>query len=93
MFSWLARIALGCWRPVSRYARMSKDNKNNNDDLKEDSSSLRDSLLWCRDLEKHSYGDFSYAVVQTNEIIVKLRLAKMVAPMLLILSLIISFKI
>ncbi|XP_022747048.1 probable protein phosphatase 2C 68 [Durio zibethinus] len=73
MFSWLARIALACWRPVNRYALMNKDNnKNNNDDddeLEEDSSSLRDSLLWCRDLEKHSYGDFSYAVVQANEII------------------------
>ncbi|XVF56006.1 hypothetical protein PTKIN_Ptkin06aG0081700 [Pterospermum kingtungense] len=67
MFSWLARIALSCWRPVSRYARMNKDNNNNNsnDELEEDSS----SLLWCRDLEKHSYGDFSYAIVQANEII------------------------
>ncbi|XWS43241.1 hypothetical protein CRYUN_Cryun16bG0085900 [Craigia yunnanensis] len=69
MFSWLARIALVCWRPVSQYARMNKDNNNNDDELEEDSSSLRDSLLWCRDLEKHSYGDFSYAVVQANEII------------------------
>lgn len=71
MFSWLARIALACWRPLRRYARMSKDNSNNsnNDDLEEDSSSLRDSLLWCRDLEKHSYGDFSFAVVQANAII------------------------
>ncbi|XP_022742739.1 probable protein phosphatase 2C 68 [Durio zibethinus] len=70
MFSWLARIALACWRPVSRYARMNKDNNNsNNDELEEDSSSLRDSLLWCKDLEKHAYGDFSFAVVQANEII------------------------
>lgn len=70
MFSWLASIAFACWRPVSRYARMNKDNSNRNkDELEEDSSSLRDSLLWCRDLEKHSYGDFSFAVVQANEII------------------------
>ncbi|KAK9026633.1 hypothetical protein V6N11_039468 [Hibiscus sabdariffa] len=70
MFSWLARIAFACWRPVSRFTRMNKDNNNNiNDELEEDSSSLRDPLLWCRDLEKHSYGDFSYAVVQANEII------------------------
>ncbi|KAE8734418.1 putative protein phosphatase 2C 68 [Hibiscus syriacus] len=70
MFSWLARIAFACWEPVSRYARMNKDNNNSgNNELEEDSSSLRDSLLWCRDLEKHSYGDFSYAVVQANEII------------------------
>ncbi|TYI86930.1 hypothetical protein E1A91_D04G101300v1 [Gossypium mustelinum] len=70
MFSWLARIALACWRPVSRYARMNKDyNNSNSDELEEDSFSLRDSLLWCRDLEKHSCGDFSFAVVQANEII------------------------
>ncbi|TYI32714.1 hypothetical protein ES332_A04G082300v1 [Gossypium tomentosum] len=70
MFSWLARIALACWRPVSRYARMNKDyNNSNSEELEEDSSSLRDSLLWCRDLEKHSCGDFSFAVVQANEII------------------------
>ncbi|KAK8705280.1 hypothetical protein V6N13_048884 [Hibiscus sabdariffa] len=70
MFSWLARIAFACWRPVSRFTRMNKDNNNNsNDEVEDDSSSLRDPLLWCRDLEKHSYGDFSYAVVQANEII------------------------
>ncbi|XVE61261.1 hypothetical protein DITRI_Ditri06bG0025500 [Diplodiscus trichospermus] len=68
MFSLLARIALACWRPVSRYALMNKDNKND-DEVEEDSSSVLDSLLWYRDLEKHSYGDFSYAVVQANKII------------------------
>ncbi|XP_031263442.1 probable protein phosphatase 2C 68 [Pistacia vera] len=68
MLSWLARIALVCWRPVRRYARMNKDNIN----LKEfdfSDSALRDNLLWCKDLEKHSYGDFSFAVVQANEVI------------------------
>ncbi|KAJ9181175.1 hypothetical protein P3X46_009331 [Hevea brasiliensis] len=65
MFSWLARIAMACWRPVSRYARMSKDDSVNNDD----DSSFGDSLLWSKDLEKHSYGEFSFAVVQANEII------------------------
>ncbi|KAK8359194.1 hypothetical protein V6Z11_A04G079800 [Gossypium hirsutum] len=49
---------------------MNKDyNNSNSEELEEDSSSLRDSLLWCRDLEKHSCGDFSFAVVQANEII------------------------
>ncbi|KAE8674278.1 putative protein phosphatase 2C 68 [Hibiscus syriacus] len=70
MFSWLPRIALACWRPVSRYARMNKDyNNTNSDELEDDSSSSPDSLLWCKDLEKHSCGDFSFAVVQANEII------------------------
>ncbi|EEF31663.1 probable protein phosphatase 2C 68 [Ricinus communis] len=65
MLSWLARIAMACWRPVSRYARMNKDDSIHDDD----DSSIGDSLLWSRDLEKHSYGDFSFAVVQANETI------------------------
>ena len=34
-----------------------------------DDSSIEDSLLWCRDLEKHSFGEFSFAVVQANSVI------------------------
>ncbi|KAB1216453.1 putative protein phosphatase 2C 43 [Morella rubra] len=56
-------MASACWKPVRRYARMSKDDSNDFD------SSLGDSLLWCRDLEKHSLGEFSFAVVQANEVI------------------------
>nr|DAD30021.1 TPA_asm: hypothetical protein HUJ06_031489 [Nelumbo nucifera] len=59
MFSWLARLASACWRPVRRYARMSKDDEDGTDD----------ALLWCRDLDRHSLGEFSIAVVQANEII------------------------
>ncbi|KAL1293564.1 hypothetical protein HN51_054219 [Arachis hypogaea] len=67
MFSWLARIVSACLRPVvRRYARMNKDDDR---DLDDDPSSLHDSLLWCRDLEKHSCGEFSFAVVQANEVI------------------------
>ncbi|XP_022935103.1 probable protein phosphatase 2C 68 [Cucurbita moschata] len=61
MFSWLARMASACWKPVRRYARMNKDD--------DEDCSLEDSLLWSRDLENHSYGDFSFAVVQANEVI------------------------
>ncbi|KAK3227219.1 hypothetical protein Dsin_007081 [Dipteronia sinensis] len=65
MLSWLGRIAAACWRPVRRYARMNKDNI-----IEDDSdSSIPDPLVWCKDLQKHSYGDFSFAVVQANEII------------------------
>ncbi|KAK3030817.1 hypothetical protein RJ639_037198 [Escallonia herrerae] len=53
---------MACWRPVSQYARMSKDE---GDSL----GGVDDRLLWCRDLEKHSYGEFSFAVVQANEVI------------------------
>lgn len=63
MFSWLARLALACWRPLARrYAPMSK-----NDDSSH--SGADDALIWCRDLEKHSFGEFSFAVVQANEVI------------------------
>lgn len=55
MLSWLANLAAACMRPVQRYARMSKD---------ED-----DPLLWSRDLDPHSIGEFSIAVVQANETI------------------------
>ncbi|TQD96386.1 hypothetical protein C1H46_018020 [Malus baccata] len=61
MFSWLARIACTCWKPLRRYACMNKDEV--------DDSSLEDPLLWCRSLDRHSYGEFSFAVVQANEVI------------------------
>lgn len=57
---------MACWRPVSRYARMSKDDITN--DVNDDSA-LVDPLLWSRDLERHSCGDLSFAVVQANEVI------------------------
>ncbi|KAJ8900111.1 hypothetical protein K2173_024227 [Erythroxylum novogranatense] len=67
MFSWLTKIVMACWRPVKQYARMGDDN---DDDLfLEGSSSLHDSLLWSKELEKHTYGEFSFAVVQANEVI------------------------
>ncbi|KAK7278821.1 hypothetical protein RJT34_23859 [Clitoria ternatea] len=59
MFSWLARIVSQCLRPVRRYARMNKD----------DFDDVEDGLLWSKDLEKHSCGEFSFAVVQANEVI------------------------
>ncbi|KAJ6330679.1 hypothetical protein OIU76_009303 [Salix suchowensis] len=57
---------MACWRPRRRYARMSKDDILNDDDK---DSAIGDSLLWSRDLEKHSFGEFSFSVVQANEII------------------------
>ncbi|KAL3586504.1 hypothetical protein D5086_013371 [Populus alba] len=56
---------MACWRPGRQYARMSKDDILNDDD----DSTTGDSLLWSRDLEKHSFGEFSFAVVQANEVI------------------------
>ncbi|KAF3673189.1 putative protein phosphatase 2C 68 [Capsicum annuum] len=56
MCSWLS----ACWRPLSRYVPMSKDE----DDV---IGGEDDPLLWFRDLEKHSCGEFSFAVVQGNK--------------------------
>ncbi|XP_062112208.1 probable protein phosphatase 2C 68 [Humulus lupulus] len=61
MLSRLGNLACACWKPVRRYARMNKDDG--------EDSSIDDSLLWCRDLDKHSFGEFSFAVVQANSVI------------------------
>uniref|UniRef100_A0A1J3CJP4 protein-serine/threonine phosphatase n=1 Tax=Noccaea caerulescens TaxID=107243 RepID=A0A1J3CJP4_NOCCA len=70
MFSWLARMALFCLRPMRRYGRMNRDDDDNNDDHDDtDGDSSADSLLWSRELERLSFGDFSMAVVQANEVL------------------------
>lgn len=63
MFSGLGSFAMSCWKPVQRYARM------NRDDDEESSSSVVDPLVWSKDLLKHSCGEFSFAVVQANEVL------------------------
>ncbi|CAN7036445.1 unnamed protein product [Brassica oleracea var. botrytis] len=62
MSSSLVRMVLFCLRPVRRYALMIKDDE-------DDSDGHDDSLLWSRELQRHSLGDFSMAVVQGNEVI------------------------
>ncbi|CAD5164146.1 probable protein phosphatase 2C 25 [Musa acuminata AAA Group] len=59
MFSWMGRFVAACWAPVRRYARMSKDEEEEDDD----------ALLWSRDIGQHAAGDFSFAVVQANEVL------------------------
>ncbi|KAK4404947.1 putative protein phosphatase 2C 68 [Sesamum angolense] len=59
MFSWLGRTASSCLSPLSQYARMNKDDE-------EGLGGEDDALLWSKDLEKHSHGEFSFAVVQAN---------------------------
>ncbi|XP_027353084.1 probable protein phosphatase 2C 68 [Abrus precatorius] len=64
MFSWLASLVSSCLSPMRRYARMG------NDDTSDDGSSTAErSLFWRRDLGKHSWGEFSFAVIQANEVI------------------------
>ncbi|XP_077246959.1 putative protein phosphatase 2C 43 [Tasmannia lanceolata] len=55
MFSYLRKLVTTCWLPV--------DHMNKDDDGKDD------PLLWSRDLDRHSLGEFSIAVVQANEFI------------------------
>lgn len=62
MFSWLGKTASSCLSPMGRYAPMNKDND-------EGSGGEDDVLLWSKDLEKHSHGEFSFAVVQANAVI------------------------
>lgn len=62
MCSWFGRSVSSCLRPFSRYARMNKD-----DDAVLGGED--DALLWSRDLEKHSHGEFSFAIVQANEVL------------------------
>ncbi|KAM6547929.1 hypothetical protein CsatB_019605 [Cannabis sativa] len=58
MLSRLGNLASACWKPL-RYARMKKD----------DGGDSEDSLLWYRDLDQHSFGEFSFAVVQANSVL------------------------
>lgn len=62
MFSWLGKTATSCLSPMGRYSPMSKD-----DD--EEFGWGDDALLWSKDLEKHSHGEYSFAVVQANTVI------------------------
>ncbi|KAL7599086.1 hypothetical protein Lser_V15G26378 [Lactuca serriola] len=61
MFSWVGKLASAFWLPLSLYARTNKD-----DSLGDDEN---DPLLWSKELEKHAFGEFSFAVVQANEVL------------------------
>lgn len=57
MTTWLKKAVTGCLGPVRSCARMNKDEQIDSDD----------ALIWSRDIEKHSVGEYSFAVVQANE--------------------------
>ncbi|GAB2266910.1 hypothetical protein Dimus_001899 [Dionaea muscipula] len=65
MLSGTRKMASACWRPVRQYVRMSRDDTGGDTD----GGASYDALLWSRDLEKHFLGEFSFAVVQANEVI------------------------
>lgn len=65
MVSCFEKFVNALWDPVKNLFACNKDegriitshmNRNTSDD----------PLLWCKDLEKHYYGDFSFATVQGN---------------------------
>ncbi|EPS73434.1 hypothetical protein M569_01321, partial [Genlisea aurea] len=63
MPSWLARTVSFCMRPLSRYVDMNEDESDDNIGGEDD------PLLCSRDLENHSHGELSWAVVQANSIL------------------------
>ena len=42
------------------------NNDNNNDNVNVNVNDIDDPLVWSKDLERHSCGEFSYAVAQAN---------------------------
>ncbi|CAN6240630.1 unnamed protein product [Urochloa humidicola] len=63
MWPWLERIASACWDRVRRYALTRKDEEDG------DADAGADDLLWSRDLAPHAAGEFSFAVVQANDVL------------------------
>ena len=63
MWPWLERIASACWDRVRRYALTRKDEDDG------DAGAGADELLWSRDLARHAAGEFSFAVVQANDVL------------------------
>jgi pyruvate dehydrogenase phosphatase len=66
MWPWLERIASACWDRVRRYALT---RKGEDDDAEDDAGGGADELLWSRDLVRHAAGEFSFAVVQANDVL------------------------
>lgn len=66
MWPWLERIASACWDRVRRYALT---RKGEDDAASGDADAGADELLWSRDLARHAAGEFSFAVVQANDVL------------------------
>uniref|UniRef100_A0A0D3FZF2 protein-serine/threonine phosphatase n=1 Tax=Oryza barthii TaxID=65489 RepID=A0A0D3FZF2_9ORYZ len=65
MWPWLERIASACWDRVRRYALTRRDEE----DGSGSGGDADDLLLWSRDLVRHAAGEFSFAVVQANDVL------------------------
>jgi len=62
MWPWLERIASACWDRVRRYTLTGKGEDDGD-------AGDGDELLWSRDLARHAAGEFSFAVVQANDVL------------------------
>ncbi|KAK9664606.1 hypothetical protein RND81_14G055500 [Saponaria officinalis] len=73
-----------CWNPLRKYVRNNNNDNDDDDDdysysggsssgknINNNNKNNRDNppLMWCRELEKHYMGEFSFAVYQANEVI------------------------
>lgn len=65
MWPWLEKIASACWDRVRRYSLTRRDE----DGGSGSGADADDLLLWSRDLGRHAAGEFSFAVVQANEVL------------------------
>ncbi|GAB2211294.1 hypothetical protein Droror1_Dr00016587 [Drosera rotundifolia] len=66
MISNTKKIAAACWKPVRYLIPTTTAADDSSDHLL---GSGEDTLVWSRDLERHFIGEFSYGVVQANEVI------------------------
>uniref|UniRef100_A0ACD5V5C3 Uncharacterized protein n=1 Tax=Avena sativa TaxID=4498 RepID=A0ACD5V5C3_AVESA len=66
MWPWLEKIASACWDRVRRYSLTRRDEDNGGSGSGADADDL---LLWSRDIARHAAGEFSFAVVQANEVL------------------------
>jgi len=69
MWPWLERIASACWDRVRRYALTRKGEDDADADGGDGDAGAVDELLWSRDLARHAAGEFSFAIVQANDVL------------------------
>ncbi|XP_024311885.1 probable protein phosphatase 2C 43 isoform X2 [Brachypodium distachyon] len=70
MWPWLEKIASACWDRVRRYTLTRRDEEDGGGSGSgSGADAVDDDLLWSRDLARHAAGEFSFAVVQANEVL------------------------
>ncbi|WOH03233.1 hypothetical protein DCAR_0522629 [Daucus carota subsp. sativus] len=68
MFSCVEKSENSFWGPVRNlFGRMRNKDEDSRNTSKNKNGGDDDPLMWCKDLEKHYCGDFSFATVQANQ--------------------------